>query len=180
MVFIHASKVHPSACTEGVTSLSTNTVLHEELESLRLEAGKKMGLGDCKSKVSPKICLVDVPKLPSTASLSCRYWVAPFREEIHPGLAMTAGQCAAIAGLLKGSVVEKLMVKEHVSSDSNFNGVLRKFVPLEHPKGVVRMSVDLTQDDSTGGWVSRDGKNVLATGYTVTVEPICEGLAYVK
>ena len=180
MVFIDASELSPGACMKDIISLSTNSTLHQDLECLRLEAGRKMGLGDCEGRVSPKVCLVDAPPLSSPTSLSCRYWVAPFRQEIHPSLAMTAAQCTAIAGLLKGSVVEKLIGKEHIVSESTHNGIIKKIVPLGHPKGIVRVSVELAQNDAEGGWVKQSGENVLATGYTVTVEPICEGNAYLK
>ena len=79
----------------------------EQLESLRVEAATRMGMGDVRGKVSPKLCLVSRPESPS-AVLSARYLVDPARCDTHPTIAMTAGQCLASATLVTGSVPNQL------------------------------------------------------------------------
>jgi len=130
-----------------------NLEVTEKLERIRCEAALEMGLGDVSGKVSPKICVVFPHAEEST--LKVKYFVAPARNEVHPTLAMTAGQALAVASLCEGTIPFNMM--KHSNSPSSR-------VSFEHGKGKVSFSVD---------W---DGSELRRTGYTRTVDVIarCE------
>ena len=194
MVFVKAKEtINPDACDEKTTvlELNQNSTLQNELEEIRLAAGVLMGMGDCSAQVSPKICIVDAPQTKDGA-LSIRYSVAPFRKEGHPSLAMTAGQCLASMSILKGTVVNEVTKSDRISHATTVTMVSSDVddleaeqnhqccvVPIEHPRGVAKMSVDLSID-SGSCLLNEDGLNLMSTGYSLTVEPICEGVAFAK
>lgn len=61
VVVLRAFDLHVEG-TESPEALEANAALREKLESIRLHAGPRMGLGDVAAKSVPKMCLVSPPR----------------------------------------------------------------------------------------------------------------------
>lgn len=120
-------------CDESQSDLDRMAGLFEAMEPRRLEAGRRMGLGDVTKSVTPKIGLIAPPR--GDANMRARYFM-PWA--CHPTLAITGSQCLAACALVPGSIAE---------------GIARPIDPapaivrLEHPVGTIAVTVDYAYDD---------------------------------
>ena len=126
--------------TESQAELDENKALFARMEAIRLEAGRRMGFGDVREQVTPKIGLVAKPH--SGGHISARYFM-PWTT--HPTLAVTGSQCIAACALLPGSV----------ASD-----VTRPIAPapvvvrIEHPIGEMEVTVKYRLDGAELDFIS--------------------------
>lgn len=118
---------------ESAEELDSNTALTKRLESIRLEAGERMGLGDVTGSVVPKMALLSAPC--HQGHISARYYM-PWK--CHPTMAVTGGICIASCCLIPGSIAEGLAVLD--------TGRMSTLV-LEHPAGVIDITVDYEIND---------------------------------
>ncbi len=108
---------------ESRDTLNTNTTLKARIESIRLQAGRAMGLGDVRKKVVPKMSLVAAPK--AGGALCSRTFIP---HDCHASIgvlgAVTLATAAAMPGTTAATVasVRKLM-----------DGKQR--ISVEHPSG---------------------------------------------
>ncbi|MDE1570196.1 4-oxalomesaconate tautomerase [Aquabacter sediminis] len=130
MVLIHAASVG-LAGTETPDALEADIDLLARLEAIRLEAGRRMGLGDVSQIVVPKLALLSAPRAGGT--LTSRYFANSRR--CHRGHAVTGALCIAAASLLKGSIAANLAVPDAARPNT---------FALEHPGG--RTEVGLERD----------------------------------
>lgn len=109
MVLVRADEL--GLADPGVTTEADVVAAAPVIEAIRQEAARVAGMGDVSNQVSPKIAIlrpVDASNpAESGAALHSTYFVAPFRAELHPGIAMTAAQCIAAAALVPGSVAHE-------------------------------------------------------------------------
>ncbi len=119
--------------TETQTELDADKGLFERMEPIRLEAGKRMGLGDVAKSVMPKIGLLSEAR--GGGHFSARYFM-PW--SCHPTLAVTGSQCLAACALAPGTVAEG-MVRPIEASPA--------VVRIEHPMGEMEVTVDYARDD---------------------------------
>lgn len=117
---------------ETQTELDANTALFARMEPIRLEAGRRMGLGDVTKSVTPKIGLVS--KAHGEGHFSARYFM-PWAA--HPTMAVTGSQCLAACALAPGTVAEGLV--RPVSGSP-------VLVRIEHPMGEMEVTVDYTME----------------------------------
>ncbi|WP_212526018.1 4-oxalomesaconate tautomerase [Actibacterium sp. MT2.3-13A] len=108
--------------------------LFQRMEAMRLEAGRRMGLGDVTKSVTPKIGLIAPPR--AGGHFTARYFM-PWNT--HPTLAVTGSQCLAACALAPGTVAEGIA---RPAGGSPVNMV------IEHPMG--QMEVRVKYDDSDG------------------------------
>lgn len=118
---------------ESQNELDENKTLFEKIESLRLEAGRRMGLGDVSKSVTPKFGLLSEAR--GEGNFNARYFM-PWT--CHPTLAVTGSQCLAACALCPGSIAEGL-VKAIDPSPA--------IVRIEHPMGVMDVNVSYTLQD---------------------------------
>jgi 2-methylaconitate cis-trans-isomerase PrpF len=118
--------------SESVEELNANRSLFYRMEAIRLEAGRRMGMGDVAKSVTPKIGLIS-PPAGSTAHFAARYFM-PW--DTHPTLAVTGSQCLAACALMPGTVAEGV-TRPIPSSPAR--------VIIEHPMG--EMEVTVTYDE---------------------------------
>lgn len=83
--------------------LDEDSAFMERLETMRLEAGHRMGLGDCTGRVIPKVGLVAEPTQGGT--IAARYFT-PYSQ--HPTFAFTGAVCLASLCKLPGTVAAGL------------------------------------------------------------------------
>ncbi|NIZ09559.1 4-oxalomesaconate tautomerase [Pseudooceanicola sp. HF7] len=112
---------------ESLEELDAMPDLFTRMEAIRLEAGKRMGLGDVTRSVVPKIGLIAAPR--NGGNFAARYFM-PWQT--HPTLAVTGSQCLAACALAPGTVAEGLAVKPEGPAAT---------VVIEHPIGVMEVRV---------------------------------------
>ena len=135
MVLLRASDLGLSG-DEAPDELEANLDLLARLEPIRLEAGRRMGLGDVSGSVVPKLAILTGARHGGT--ITSRYFMNA--QRCHKGHAVTGALCIAAACRLPGSVAHDLATPS-----------LTSLVNLEHPSG--RTEIDLSFNDS--GHVSR-------------------------
>jgi 4-oxalomesaconate tautomerase len=122
---------------ESRDALNADAPLKAKLESIRLQAGRAMGLGDVTKKVVPKMTLVS----PATqgGALATRTFIP---HDCHASIGVLGAVTVATAAMLRGSSAHALS-KTKIS----VNGVAD--VSVEHPTGefTVQLTMDATQPE---------------------------------
>ena len=120
--------------SESAAELDANRDFMAKLEQVRIEAGRRMGLGDVRDSVLPKPVLIGAPK--TGGSLAVRYFTP---HTCHSALATTGAVSIAIAATLPDSIVGAALSDMRYPADLTF----------EHPTG--RMDVRVELDEAAGG-----------------------------
>ncbi len=126
MLWVRAQDLGVSWPGDG--ALDGDEKLMARLEAMRLEAGHRMGLGDCTGKVIPKIGLIAPPA--DGGTISARYFT-PY--SLHPTFAFTGGVCAASLCRLPGSIASTI-VDECAPGPSD--------VRIEHASGQMAIAIE--------------------------------------
>lgn len=114
--------------SETVEQLDANRDFYARMEGVRLEAGRRMGMGDVTKSVTPKFALLSPPRHGGT--VTARYFM-PWN--CHPTMAVTGAQCLASCVLTPGTVAEGLFTPPEG---------MPALVLIEHPGGVIDVTVD--------------------------------------
>jgi 4-oxalomesaconate tautomerase len=110
--------------------LNANAALKQKIESIRLQAGPAMNLGDVAKKVVPKMCLVAKP---AAGGQICTRTFIP--RDCHSAVGVLGAVTVATAAVMPGSVANRYA--------SGPPGTL-KTLSVEHPSG--EFSVILTMN----------------------------------
>lgn len=138
---------------ETAEELDANRAFYDRVEPIRLEAGRRMGLGDVSKSVTPKIGLLSPARHGGT--ISARYFM-PWN--CHPTMAVTGSQCLASCALTPGTVADGL-----VSTVSGMPALVR----IEHPMGEIEVTVDYSNGP--------DGFTLNSAGLVRTARLIARG-----
>jgi len=134
MVLIAATDV---GCSGYETSeLIADRQLCARLERIRIEAGRRMGLGDVSALVIPKLALLARPR--SGGTINSRYFTP---HHLHAAHAVTGGICVGACALFDGTVAAPLADRAAVRSG---------IVTIEHPSGTLEVTLALADDDARG------------------------------
>lgn len=117
---------------ETAEELDANAAFFARMEPIRREAGRRMGMGDVSTSVTPKFAILAPPQHGGT--VTARYFM-PWK--CHPTMAVTGAQCLASCVLTPGTVAEGLFTPPQGAP---------ALVLIEHPSG----SIDVTVDYETG------------------------------
>lgn len=141
---------------ETAAELDENRAFFARMEAVRLEAGRRMGLGDVSRSVTPKFAVLS--EATEGGSISARYFM-PWK--CHPSMAVTGAQCIAACALTPGSVADGLMTPPGSPAD----------IVIEHPMGSidVAMTFERTNRDLT----------VISAGLTRTARLLARGDVFV-
>jgi 2-methylaconitate cis-trans-isomerase PrpF len=131
MVMMHADALGKTGY-ESPAELDADSELLARLESIRLQAGRAMGLGDVSQMVIPKPVLLSSPR--NGGALNTRYFMP---HNCHRSLAATGAIGLASACALPGSVAHDL---------APVNGAT--LVRLEHAGGQIEVSLEPAAGDS--------------------------------
>ncbi|WP_172150257.1 4-oxalomesaconate tautomerase [Pseudomonas tumuqii] len=131
MVLMHAEALGKTGY-ETPAELDADAELLQRLESIRLQAGRAMGLGDVSQMVIPKPVLLSSPR--NGGALNTRYFMP---HNCHRALAATGAIGLASACALPGSVAHDL---------APVNGPT--LVKLEHAGGQIEVSLEPAAGDS--------------------------------
>ncbi|RDL45737.1 4-oxalomesaconate tautomerase [Marinomonas piezotolerans] len=118
--------------TESREELEANEALRAKLESIRLQVGPMMNLGDVTEKSVPKMTMVSEPT--AGGAISTRTFI-PHR--CHASIGVLGAVSVATAAVLHGAPANALVSYEDSS---------RMTLDVEHPTG--RMTVVLDKDES--------------------------------
>ncbi len=132
---------------ETPAGLNADATLIARLDALRVEAGRRMGLGDVSGQVIPKPVLIAPPA--KGGDLAVRYFMP---QDCHPALATTGAVGIATACVTEGTVASRLIGMRDLPA----------VLALEHPSG--QIDVRLRR---------RDGK--LLAGILRTARRLFEG-----
>jgi len=138
---------------ESQAELDANHAFFARVGPMRLEAGRRMGLGDVSKSVTPKIGLLSRPRRGGV--ISARYFM-PWK--CHPSMAVTGSQCIAACTLLPGTVAEGLGDVPEGSP-----AIMR----VEHPVGEIKVTVNYA--NGPGGF------QLHSTGLVRTARLIAKG-----
>jgi 4-oxalomesaconate tautomerase len=106
---------------ESRDELNANAALKQRIESIRLQAGHAMNLGDVSKKVVPKMCLVAKP---AAGGNICTRTFIP--HDCHPAVGVLGAVTVATAAVLSGSVAHRYA---QVPPGN------QKALSVEHPSG---------------------------------------------
>ncbi|MGI9501806.1 MAG: 4-oxalomesaconate tautomerase [Geminicoccaceae bacterium] len=120
---------------ETAAALDANKDFFRRIETIRIEAGKRMGMGDVAKAVTPKFAVLAPPR--AGGAIAARYFM-PWA--CHPSMAVTGAQCLASSVLAPGTVADGLGSKP----DGN-----PARLTIEHPSGTIDVIVDCDPDAST-------------------------------
>ncbi len=134
-----------------------NPELMKKMESIRLEAGLRAGMGDVSKSVLPKIGVLSSPK-DEKHNIQSLYFTP---KTLHPSHAVTGAICVGAALKLKGTVANEV---------GKENGQLREFVIIEHPAGVIEVNIEMK--------TTENGLLLDKAGTLRTVRKIMEGYVY--
>lgn len=121
---------------ESPEQLDANTLLKARLESIRLQAGPRMNLGDVSARNVPKMCLVAPAQ--SGGAISTRSFI-PHR--CHTAIGVFGAVSAATACLIEGSVAHAI---------AHLPGGEVKRISVEHPTGEFSVEIRLHNGQIAG------------------------------
>jgi 4-oxalomesaconate tautomerase len=133
VVLIAASEMEITGY-ESCAELNANTTLKTKLESIRLQAGPRMNLGDVTKKVVPKMCLVAPARAGGT--LSTRTFIP---HDCHSSIGVLGAVTVATGALLSGSAIAHLS-----TARVGENGSV--VAEIEHPTGSFHVSLDVDSE----------------------------------
>jgi 2-methylaconitate cis-trans-isomerase PrpF len=139
------------------TELGANAALLARIEAIRLEAGRRMGLGDVSKLVVPKVALLAKPR--AGGVVSSRY-LTPHR--LHAAHAVTGGICVGTCAMLEGTVGDPLADRGAAHDD---------IVRLEHPSGTLDVRLEVRRGEH--------GPDVVSAGVVRTARKILDGAVFV-
>ena len=142
--------------TEGGDFFEKNKDLMKKIESMRMEAGQRMGLGDVSNSVLPKVAILSKPR--GNGNITSRY-LTP--KTLHPSHAVTGAICIGTALKIKGSVAADV---------GKTNGLPTEMIVIEHPAGVIEVNIEIEQKGET--------INVKKAGTVRTVRKIMTGTVF--
>jgi 4-oxalomesaconate tautomerase len=129
-VVVMAAEALGATGYETRDELNANVALKQKIESIRLQAGPAMNLGDVAKKVVPKMCLVAHPK---AGGQICTRTFIP--RDCHSAVGVLGAVTVATAAVMPGSVAHRYALVPPGTS---------KTVSVEHPSG--EFSVILTMN----------------------------------
>ena len=113
---------------ESPEELEVDSALKQKVESIRLEAGRMMNLGDVTKKTVPKMCLASAPR---AGGAICTRNFIPHR--VHEAIGVFGAVSVATACVVPGSVLEGMA---RVPDPKN--------IEVEHPSGFFTVAMDVS------------------------------------
>jgi len=118
---------------ESRDELNGNAALKKRIESIRLQAGPAMNLGDVTKKVVPKMCLVARPT--EGGHITTRTFIP---HDCHAAVGVLGAVTVATAAVMPGSVANRV---------ASIPAGLRKAMSVQHPTGEFTVTLDMNPAD---------------------------------
>jgi 4-oxalomesaconate tautomerase len=130
---------------ESKEELENNIALKQKVESIRIQAGQLMNLGDVNDLTIPKMCLVSKPL--NGGVINTRMFIP---HVVHEAIGVLAAVSVATACVIRGSVCESFI---RPTAETNL-------FSIEHPSGEFTVNLDYQFHD---GQVSIHNSGVIRT-----------------
>lgn len=117
---------------EPPAELNTNNALKQKLQSIRLQLGPKMNLGNVDGAAVPKMCLISAPQ--KGGVINTRTFI-PY--QCHTSIGVLGAVSAATACILPGSVAESIA---RLGEGNPLQ------LSVEHPSGEFSVSLDIDRE----------------------------------
>ena len=167
VVILAAASVGISG-TEAPNKLTNNAELRARLESIRLQAGQLMNLGDVQSTTIPKMTMVSAPTgtTRNDAALNTRTFI-PHR--CHDAIGVLGAVSVATAIQVKGTVANEMATQEASAASTDPD-----VITIVHPTGTFDAAVRV----SLGQGGSPVDTTVERSGIIRTARKLMDGLAF--
>jgi len=132
---------------EACEELEANTKLRAKLETIRLQCGSLMNLGDVRDQTVPKMTMVSPPT--NGGAISTRSFIP---HHCHASIGVLAGVSAATATLLTGSPAHGLAV----IPDGH-----KKSLNIEHPTGMTTIIATMAGGKMIGAAILRTANKLM-------------------
>ncbi len=142
---------------ETAAELDENKAFYDRMQAIRVEAGKRMGMGDVTQSVTPKFGLLAPAR--DGGTITTRYFM-PWK--CHPTMAVTGAQCLASCVLTPGTVADGLAA---IPNETPAN------IVLEHASGTIDVLVDYSQTD--------EGFAIRSAGLVRTARKLAAGSVFI-
>ena len=152
MITIRAGDIGKSGY-ESKAELDSDKDFLARLESIRIIASGRMGMGDPAGKVVPKLCIISAPR--EGGSINARYFVP---HECHASFPLVGGMCLAAASVILGSVVDGV---------GRASDAPKQSIVIEHPLGRLETSIEFEG--------SREAPSITRVGFVRTARRIMAG-----
>ena len=131
---------------ESPAEFAANREFLNRLEKIRLEAGRRMGLGDVRNLVIPKPVLLAQPR--SGGNLSGRYFMP---HVCHTAFAATGAVAVGMASVTPGTLIAEIARIRGLPAD----------LVIEHPSGTMPIRLERRADDGTVAvYVTRTARRI--------------------
>lgn len=131
---------------ESPSEFATNRGFLRRLEEMRLEAGRRMGLGDVRGMVIPKPVLLAPPR--SRGHLSGRYFMP---RVCHTAFAATGAVAVGTAAVTPGTLISEIARIPELPVD----------VLIEHPSGEMPIRIERRAGDGTTAvYITRTARRI--------------------
>jgi hypothetical protein len=111
---------------ETPETINEQRLILQQIERMRIEAGKRMGLGNVRDSVVPKVSIISPPR--NGGSITSRY-LTP--HSCHPAHAVLGAMCLAIAARIDGTIAAGVV--DRFSTERGLR--------IEHPGGNLDIEV---------------------------------------
>lgn len=125
---------------ETKAALDKNLVLKQQVESIRLQAGYKMNLGDVTNQSIPKMCLISPPHTEG-GLVNTRMFIP---HVCHDAIGVLAAVSVATACILPKTVAENIAI---LSKRTPLERGVHSF-SVEHPTGEFTVHIEYTMQNS--------------------------------
>lgn len=142
---------------ETPAELDADRAFFARIEAMRLEAGRRMGLGDVSGRVIPKVAMLAAPR--AGGHVAARYFVP---HKAHAAFAVTGALCVSTVAMLEGAVSDGLALRPEGDD---------REVLIEHPSGMIDVAL------RTRG--AGAGLEVVSAGAIRTARKLFAGEVYV-
>jgi 4-oxalomesaconate tautomerase len=147
---------------EAPATLEADAILRARVEAIRLEAGRRMGLGDVAATTIPKVTLVSPPR--AGGALSTRSFIP---HTVHKAIGVFGAVSVATAACLPGSVAASVA---HLSAAAG-----EIAVSVEHPTGEFTALLTLSDAGEVISAALLRTARLLMTGQVMIPQAIWDG-----
>ncbi|UVI36235.1 PrpF domain-containing protein [Brevibacterium spongiae] len=142
---------------EAVADLSADEELKNQLEDIRLKAGRLMGLGDVTGRSYPKMTLVAAPAGGGTI---CTRSFIPHR--VHESIGVLAALTVATAARLTGTVAATVSPADGADATAVDDGGTQ-ILTIEHPSGGFDVALECdSAGQTTGAGITRTARLLMS------------------
>ncbi|WP_406873905.1 4-oxalomesaconate tautomerase [Aminobacter sp. P9b] len=142
---------------ESAAELDADKDFFARMEAMRMEAGRRMGLGDVTGKVVPKMAMLAAPR--EGGSVAARYFVP---HKTHAAFAVTGGLCVSSCVLVPGTVAAGIANRPEGDDCT---------VIIEHPTGLIDVAMTTRPDGNS--------VEIISGGVVRTARKLMEGTVFV-